>query len=170
MDERNVNRLVLIIMSLFSALLCIISLLNNSMDFTGTAKNAIQPLISMKDTYHLPQQIWRAIDAPWAPYLALVLIMTTETLAGLFSFIGLIKMLRHFRAPYHLFAKGKVWVMLGAGCGILLWGIGFIVIAGEWFLSWQASQNSLNVQLGGMLYAIPCWLIIIVYLVSREDQ
>ncbi|WP_439066112.1 hypothetical protein ACSJL2_001413 [Serratia sarumanii] len=51
MNEITVSRLGCIVLSLFPALWGLFSLLNNTADFAGTARNAVGPLLAMQDTY-----------------------------------------------------------------------------------------------------------------------
>jgi F0F1-type ATP synthase assembly protein I len=45
-----------------------------------------------------------------------------------------------------------------------------MVVAGDWFLSWEAKTNPLSNQLGGMIYFLPNGLGLIVAMVHREDR
>ncbi|MEH4990297.1 DUF2165 family protein [Enterobacter asburiae] len=168
MTELRISRLVCLVMALFPALWGIFSFMNNIVDFPGTAQNAVGPMLSMKDTYNIPGQIWRAIDLPEAPYIGLAVITTMETLAGFLASVGLILMLRDFRQPYQQFSTGKAWAMAGAACAILVWGVGFMVVAGDWFMAWQAKENPLSTQLGALLYMVPNTLALIVFLSHNE--
>lgn len=168
MDEFKVRRLACIVMAMFPALWGLFSFLNNMSDFTGTAENAVRPLLAMTDTYGIPGQGWRAITAGWAPYAGLAAITATETLAGILAMAGVAKMLLRFRGSYADFARGKAWAMLGALCAVCVWGIGFMVVAGDWFMAWQAKENPLNTQLGAMLYALPCMMALTVMMLHRE--
>ncbi|HHU4142827.1 TPA: DUF2165 family protein [Serratia marcescens] len=145
MNEITVSRLGCIVLSLFPALWGLFSLLNNTADFTGTARNAVGPLLAMQDTYQTPGLMWRAISADWACMLGLAVITTLETLAGLFAAPGVVLMIGRLRGPYAAFAKGKAWAMLGAICAIAVWGVGFMVLAGDWFMAWQAKKDPLAV-------------------------
>ena len=169
MNEKIVQRIAVIVMALFPALWGLLSLLNDATDFTGTADNAVRPIIDMVNTYGNPWQTWRAITAPWAPTVGLVFIVAVETLAGIFATAGLIVMLRHLRGMPADFARGKAWMMLGALMGILVWGVGFMVIAGDWFLTWQAKTDPLATQMGGLVYMLPCALALIVAMIHREE-
>ena len=85
MDLRLANRLALVVMALFPALWGLLGDLNNVTDFSGTATNAVGPMIAMTNTYGNPLQTWRAITSPWAAPLALLFIMAVETAAGVFG-------------------------------------------------------------------------------------
>ena len=93
MDLRLVKRLALVVMALFPALWGLLGDLNNVTDFSGTSTNAVAPLIAMTNTYGNPLQTWRAITAPWAAPVGLILIMGVETAAGLFGAISIVVML-----------------------------------------------------------------------------
>jgi predicted small integral membrane protein len=168
-DLRTVERLALIVMALFPALWGLLGDLNNVADFSGTAENAVKPLIAMTNTYSNPWQTWRAITAPWAPPVALACIMTVETAAGILGAVSVVVMLANLRASAAAFAKGKAWMILACLCAVLVWGVGFMVVAGDWFLAWQAAKDPLGLQLGAMIYFLPCALALIVAMIHRED-
>lgn len=169
MDVKTVSRIALLVMALFPAMWGFLGLLNDITDFNDTAVNAVKPLIDMTDTYGNPWQTWRAITVPWAAPIALVGIMAVETLAGIFGTLGLLLMLISFRKGPAEFAKGKAWMMLGCLFAVLIWGVGFMVVAGDWFLAWEAKTMPLSTQLGGMIYFLPNALGLIVAMVHRED-
>ncbi|MDP8619471.1 DUF2165 family protein [Serratia marcescens] len=170
MNEITVSRLGCIVLSLFPALWGLFSLLNNTADFAGTARNAVGPLLAMQDTYQTPGLMWRAIGADWACMLGLAVITTLETLAGLFAAAGVVLMIGRFKDPYAAFAKGKIWAMLGALCAIAVWGVGFMVVAGDWFMAWQAKQDPLAVQLGALIYLAPNAFALLFLMLQREPR
>jgi predicted small integral membrane protein len=170
MNEITLSRLSCIVLSLFPALWGIFSLLNNTADFAGTARHAVAPLFSMQDTYQVPGLMWRAITAPWAGMVGLALITLLESLAGITAAFGMVLMVKHLGHPYAAFAKGKAWAMLGALCAIAVWGLGFMVVAGDWFMAWQARDNPLAVQLGALLYMLPNALALMLLMVQRDSR
>ncbi|AQT63436.1 hypothetical protein B0W01_05235 [Serratia marcescens] len=170
MNEITVSRLGCIVLSLFPALWGLFSLLNNTADFAGTARNAVGPLLAMQDTYQTPGLMWRAISADWACMLGLAVITTLETLAGLFAAAGVVLMIGRLKGPYADFAKGKAWAMLGAICAIAVWGVGFMVVAGDWFMAWQAKKDPLAVQLGALIYLAPNAFALLFLMLQREPR
>lgn len=168
-NTRNVGRLALLVMALFPTLWGFLGLLNDATDFNDTVENAVKPMLEMTNTYDNPLQQWRAITFPWAAPLATIGIMAVETLAGIFGAIGLVIMLRHIGRGGAGFARGKAYMMLGCLCAVLVWGVGFMVIAGDWFLSWEAKTMPLSNQLGGMIYFLPNALGLIVALIHRDE-
>lgn len=167
MDLRIVKRAALVVMALFPALWGLLGGLNNATGFTGTVDNAVAPLIAMTNTYGNPLQNWRAITAPWAAPVGLVLITATETLAGILGVIAVVVMLANIRGAAADFAKGKAWMIAACLCAILVWGVGFMVVAGDWFLAWQAKDP--QVQSGAMIYFLPCALALILAMTHREE-
>ena len=170
MNEITLSRLSCIVLSLFPALWGIFSLLNNTADFAGTARHAVAPLLSMQDTYQVPGLMWRAVTASWAGMVGLALITLLESLAGITAAFGIVLMVKHLSHPYAAFAKGKAWAMLGALCAIAVWGLGFMVVAGDWFMAWQARDNPLAVQLGALLYMLPNALTLMLLMVQRDAR
>ena len=166
---RTANRLALIVMALFPALWGLLGGLNNATGFTSTANYAVAPMLAMTNTYGNPWQTWRAITAPWAGSVGLAIIMTIETIAGILGAIGVVVMLVNIRASAAAFARGKVWMILACLAAIAVWGLGFMVGAGDWFLAWQAKQDPSATQLGAMVYFLPCALGLIVAMIHRED-
>lgn len=166
---RSVGRLTLVVFALFPALWGFLGLLNDATDFNDTVVNAVKPMIEMTNTYGNPLQTWRAITAPWVAPVATLGIMAVETLAGIFGLIGLVLLVRNFFKDSAHFARAKAWMMLGSLFAVLIWGVGFMVVAGDWFLSWEAKTMPLSNQLGGMIYFLPDALGLILAMAHRED-
>ncbi len=169
MDLRLVKRLALVVMALFPALWGLLGDLNNRSAFNSTATNAVAPMIAMTDTFHDPWQTWRAITAPWASTVGLILIMAVETTAGVLGAVSIVLILANIRGSVADFARGKAWMILACLAAVLIWGVGFMVVAGDWFLAWEASKDPLSTQLGAMVYFLPCALALMVAMIHRED-
>lgn len=137
-------------------------------DFEGTARNAVAPILSMKDTYQNPFLMWRSINTDWAAFFGLGVITALEAIAGTLATIGVIIMVVKLKSPYSDFQRGKSFAILGSIIAILIWGIGFMIFAGDWFMSWQSSDNPLSVQLGAMIYMLPCTLSLLLLIFHKE--
>ncbi|MGW6778657.1 DUF2165 family protein [Brucella pseudogrignonensis] len=169
MSETFIKRIACIVTALFPTLWGLFSFFNNVSDFKGTVENAVAPLLSMQDTYGISGETWRAITVGWAPYIGLSVITAVETSAGLLALVGVIKMLLNLCGDYSAFSRGKAWAMAGALAAIAVWGLGFMVVAGDWFMAWQAKTNPLATQLGAMIYTIPCFLTLI-FLTAHQEK
>ena len=126
-------------------------------------------MIEMTYTYHNPWQTWRAITAPWAATGGLVIIMAIETAAGIVGAVSIVVMLANIRGSAADFARGKAWMILACLFAVLIWGVGFMVVAGDWFLAWEAPKDPLSTQLGAMIYFLPCAPALIVAMLNKEE-
>ncbi len=166
MAQRN----CLIVLALFPTLWGLLALLNNVTGFAGVVKNAVYPMISMARTYQNPAQIWRAVDSMELAAFSLVIITAVEALAGFLGLYALIKMLKNRKASYDAFCDGKVCLMYACLTAIAVWGIGFIVMGGDWFLAWQNKDNPLGIQLSAFIYCVPNFLTLIACFIHKENQ
>ncbi|KEY60821.1 DUF2165 family protein [Serratia sp. DD3] len=167
MEFKKVARWSIIAMAMFPTLWGLLALLNNTSGFSGTVQYAVAPMLAMTDTYGNPAQTWRAIDSLLAAQIGLVLITATEALAGILGLLAMVKMVSAINAPYSAFERGKAYLLASCVLAVLVWGVGFAVIAGDYFLAWQ-SKTTLATQVGGLIYAIPCFLTLILALVHKE--
>ena len=81
--------------------------------------------------------LWRAIHAPILHHAAYVLIITVEFTVAILAGGGAIRMALAHANPAR-FRRAQVPAIAGLTLGILLWLVGFEVIAGEWFMMWQS--------------------------------
>ena len=141
--------------------------LNNVSGFDSTLEYAVTPMLSMEDTYDNPAQTWRAIKADWLAFLGLILITAMQTTAGILGFIAIYKMFVMRHESYDKFIIGKMFLISSCLTAVMVWGIGFMVIAGDWFLAWQ-SKGGFNLQFSAMIYTLPCLLILLIAIVHQE--
>jgi len=169
MNFNKTIRWSLILMALFPTLLGLLAFLNNTSGFADTVKYAVGPTIAMTDTYGNSAQIWRAMTAPIFAQIALIMITLFETAAGITGAIAIYKMIKTINAPFEAFQKAKAFLVLACTLAILVWGIGFVVIAGEFFLSWQ-SKTTIQTQLAGLINALPCFLVLLFAVTHKESE
>ncbi len=101
--------------------------------------NAVQHVLSMDTISKSSTLMNRSISDISTQKMAYGFIIATETLAALFSWLGAILLFWHRRNPVQ-FAQKKQIANMGLGLGLLLYLLGFLVIAGEWFVMWQSTQ------------------------------
>ena len=159
------NRLIQLGVAFIPACLGFTSIMNNTSGFNDTLKMVIKPLLTMDGTYGNPAQIWRALPAGWVETLY-VFAIAGETLVGVLAIIGVLLMLRHIFSIDN-FNRSKEWVYLACGLGIIVWGLGFFTIGGEWFLAWQ-NKNLASFQTSAALYVL-IMIAVFIYLRACSD-
>ncbi|MCP1065095.1 DUF2165 family protein [Serratia symbiotica] len=51
-----------------------------------------------------------------------------------------------------------------------MWGLGFMVVAGDWFMAWHAKENPLAIQLGALVYMLSNTPVLIVLMQQRDKR
>ena len=100
----------------------------------------LQHVMSMDTTFPDNPLMYRAVTSPTLQRLAYALIIAFEALCGLALAWGAIALWRARRASAAEFAAAKLWTAIGGFLGFLVWFVGFLVIAGEWFAMWQSAH------------------------------
>ncbi|MGE0733555.1 MAG: DUF2165 family protein [Alphaproteobacteria bacterium] len=100
----------------------------------------VQHVLSMDTTFKSPNLMWRAITNETVQTAIYVLIIAWQIMTALLLWIGAFRMLAARRTDAARFAKAKNPAILGLTAGFLLYALGFLVIAGEWFVMWQSKE------------------------------
>jgi predicted small integral membrane protein len=127
----------------------VLALLNDITGFASGVKMVVEPLITMQGQ---TDQTWRALPGATATFVYICMFLA-EFLVGLLTSIGIVIMLKNINNDYNFFEQGKRWIYLACGLGIIIWGLGFFEIGGDWFLAWR--NNSLaSFQQGSLMYVL----------------
>ena len=81
---------------------------------------------------------YRAITNPALHHLAYALIIATETLTAVLCWIGAWRLFAQLRSGVAAFNRAKAFAIAGLLMGLLVWQVGFMTIAGEWFGMWMS--------------------------------
>ena len=100
----------------------------------------VEHVLSMDTIYPFSTIKYRAITEPTLQHAAYVVIIATEATTAVLCWIGVIALIRHIRSDAGEFNRAKTFAILGLTVGFLLWHVGFMSIAGEWFGMWQSQQ------------------------------
>ena len=106
----------------------------------GTNLAFVQHVLSMDTIFAFSTIRWRAITEPALQHAAYAAIIAAETATALLCWIGAFLLLRNIRAGAGAFNRAKTFAVWGLTLGFLLWQVGFMTIAGEWFGMWQSQQ------------------------------
>ena len=124
----------------FAALVTLGNLVDPMSNFTF-----VEHVLSMDTTFRSPSLMGRAIEARIWHQLAFGLIIAGEAAVACLWLVGAFRLARVRRAEPDEFHAAKAPALLGLLLGLALWFVGFQVIGGEWFASWQsATWNGLD--------------------------
>jgi predicted small integral membrane protein len=97
----------------------------------------VRHVLAMDTIFPASTLIWRAITNESAAALAYWLIIAWELATAAVLVVATAR-LGLARRSRQRFAAAKPVAILGLAMGLLLYGLGFIVIGGEWFAMWQS--------------------------------
>ncbi|MFF1607448.1 DUF2165 domain-containing protein [Amycolatopsis sp. NPDC058278] len=119
----------------------------NITDF-GTNQAFVQHVLAMDTTFRSPDMMWRAITSPGLLNTAYVVIIAWEVLTAVVLIAAFVAWLRGS------VSAGRTLSTLGWVMWVLLFGVGFLAIGGEWFQMWQSEKwNGLQPALQNFLIA-----------------
>jgi len=100
----------------------------------------VRHVLSMDTTFPGNALMHRAIinENIWRVTYALIIAM--EGLTALLLALGAVLLLGRLRAPAEVFNRSKVCAVAGLTVGFVLWFVGFMIIAGEYFAMWQSKE------------------------------
>ena len=161
---RFVLRLDQIGVALIPAVIGILALLNDVTAFTSTVDSVVKPLITMQG--NASHQLWRALPASFSN-IAYTLMFLGEFLVGVLAVIGIILMCKNINQSVEQFERAKRWIYLACGWGIIVWGLGFFEIGGDWFLAWQ-SNSLASFQQGALNYVLEVFIAFVYLKLIRQ--
>jgi len=104
----------------------------------GTNWLFVQHVLSMDTIFPTSTIRYRAITSPVLQQAAYLLIIAAEALAAVLCWVGAARLLARLRAPAAAFNRAKPFAVAGLVLGLLIYQVGFISIAGEWFGMWMS--------------------------------
>ncbi|CAL9312278.1 DUF2165 domain-containing protein [Streptomyces sp. NPDC050585] len=139
----------------------------NITDF-GTNQQFVRHVLAMDTTFKDPDLMWRAVESPALQDAAYVAIIVWETLTALV----LLAATALWFAALRRGAYGRARAVSSAGLVmvLLLFGLGFMAIGGEWFAMWQSSDwNGLDAAARNV--ALAAFTLVVVHLpaATRHD-
>jgi len=105
----------------------------------GTNFAFVQHVLSMDTIFKNATIGYRAITSPVLHHAAYVLIIAAEATTAVLCWIGAWRLFGRLRADAGAFNRAKPFAVCGLALGLLIWQVGFITIAGEWFGMWMSS-------------------------------
>ena len=111
--------------------------IGNVVDY-GTNWQFVTHVMSMDTTFRDPELMWRAVTDPTLQRGTYALIIAWQALTALALWIGVARLVGECGADPDRFADARAVAIAGLTMGLLLYTLGFLVIAGEWFAMWQS--------------------------------
>jgi predicted small integral membrane protein len=100
----------------------------------------VRHVLSMDTIFPTATIAYRAIANPVLQHAAYLIIIVTEAMAAALCWLGAYRLVRALRSDARAFNRAKPGAVAGLTLGIMLWQIGFITIAGEWFGMWMSHE------------------------------
>ena len=123
-------------------------------------------VLSMDTVFANTTLRWRAITSPFVQRIAFGSIIVTELAIASLSLWCATRLGRSVRDPVAFNARKRSGV-LGLLLGLALWFVGFYVIGGEWFVSWQSATWS-STEVGLQLTVLV--LVLLVFLTAHDTE
>jgi predicted small integral membrane protein len=137
----------------------------NITDF-GTNQQFVQHVLEMDTTFNDDDVMWRAVENDALQNFGYVGVIVWETLAALVLWYGAWQMFLRLRGGGD-WTRARRLASAGLLMVVLLFGLGFITIGGEWFSMWQSSEwNGLEPALQNVILA--AFALVFVHLPSRD--
>ncbi|MFD1829569.1 DUF2165 domain-containing protein [Streptomyces desertarenae] len=136
----------------------------NITDF-DTNRQFVRHVLAMDTTFGDPDLMWRAIESPALQDAAYVAIIVWETLSALVLLLATWLWVTGLRRG--ACDRARRASTLGLVMVLLLFGLGFIAIGGEWFAMWQSSDwNGLDAAARNV--ALAAFALVVVHLPARR--
>ncbi len=127
----------------------------------GSNWEFVQHVMSMDTIFPNSTLKWRAITSPQLQTLAYWAIIAWEAATAVVLWIGAIRLLSMVNSAG--FGRAKTVAVAGLTMGFLLYGVGFVIVGGEWFAMWQSqiwNGETKAFQFIGMIIAVLLVLLI----------
>lgn len=132
----------------------------NITDF-GTNQQFVQHVLSMDTTFKDPDLMWRAVESSALQNAAYVAVIVWEALAAVVLLAATWFWITGLRLD--AYERARAVSTVGLVMVLLLFGVGFLVIGGEWFAMWQSSDwNGLDAAFRNV--ALAAFTLLVVHL------
>ena len=100
----------------------------------------VRHVMAMDTTFQSPNLMWRAVTNETIQRAAYIAIIGWQIMTAVLLWWGVARLLHVRHEDRVVFAKAKGTAILGLTAGLMLYAVGFLAIAGEWFSMWQSPK------------------------------
>jgi predicted small integral membrane protein len=161
----NVRLLKTVFVSII-ALLCLVYAIQNVVNLDA-AYASFAYVMSNADHVAYPKSFMPAISSPALLWVALILVVACEFLAGILAAKGAFSMFSTRNATAEEFQKAKRHALMGCALGIIVWLGFFGVFGGAFFQMWQTEIGKASMD-GAFQFFLSCAVVFII--VSLTDE
>ncbi|GAA1503204.1 DUF2165 domain-containing protein [Streptomyces albidochromogenes] len=136
----------------------------NITDF-GTNQEFVRHVLAMDTTFKDEDLMWRAVESRTVQDIAYVAIIAWETVAALVLIAASVQWAAALRGG--AFARARRTASLGLLMVLLLFGVGFIAVGGEWFAMWQ-SEDWNGLEAATRNFVVAGLALVVVHLPAGE--
>ena len=119
------------------AFLCALTTWGNLRD-PATNYTFVRHVVSMDTISPDAVMASNAIQIPLVWSIAFWAIVAAEGLTTALFAWGTVELFQARKFKARVFDQAKRFVFAGAGCGFLIWFVGFLAVGAEWFAMWQS--------------------------------
>ena len=146
-------------------LLSLLVFTGNTTDYF-TNYNFVQHVMTMDTTFTQSHIHYRSIGNLFVFHAVYILIIACQGLMTFCCAKGSWLLFKNLRSAAAVFHASKNWAVAGIIIGIVIWFLGFEVIAGEWFAMWQSpAWNGL-----GSAERIVSFLVLVLILLNFKEE
>ena len=159
-------RLAKVAMTAALAAFAFIVTYDNIVDY-GTNYEFVKHVLSMDTTFPGNTLMSRAITDPRLWAIGYGAVIAAEGVVFVLLAAATFSMLMALRAPAASFQRAKVWLVVGATAGFMVWFFGFMVVAGEYFAMWQS--KTWNGQEAAFRFYVTM-LAVLIFVHQKDDE
>ena len=148
------------------ALLCLAYATQNIVNLDA-AYAAFAYVMSNVDHVAYPKSFMPAISSPALLWIALIIVVATEFLAGIFAAAGAWSMFSARNASAEEFQRAKKLALTGCALGVIVWLGFFGTFGAAFFQMWQTEIGTGSMD-GAFQYFVSCALVFMI--VSMSDE
>jgi predicted small integral membrane protein len=148
------------------ALLCLAYATQNVVNLDA-AYASFAYVMSNVDHVAYAKSFMPAIGNPVLIWIALILVVAGEFLAGIFAAIGAWLMFSARNASADEFQQAKKYALVGCAMGVVVWLGFFGTIGAAFFQMWQTAAGAASMN-GAFQYSMSCAVVFII--VSMRDE